>query len=652
MPTKTENSPVTKLFRPLAHAAWSPVSLFVLTIVIAALYITMEWVFIFTRPSFLQTIPLLQKIQAFTTASSLLVLACCLVLSLILVSGWIIKNAAYRKVLTSLAMLLPAFLIAALVLLMVDNFTYTVFQFGIISTSGWSRALYGILFSLLVIYLYFKLMEFLNLLAVLFARQKPFHRLILISVLLVLAVAGAIIPAESILDSSLDVSQHRPMRNNASLPDILLITVDGVNAEYTSLDNNERDTTPFLRSIATESLRAINPFTNAQGTIGSVTAILTGRYPADTRVINSSDILRGEDAYQSLPAILSDYGYYTAQFSNPVYADAYKINFQNAFDEANGRSAEFDPLMFTLSKLYPGVDHLFQQEVIDRLGARLGHIYFISDMTNPYEQVTEAPLKFNDSQKLARLFTLLEDSRQPVFAHLHWMGTHGPNYFPEEQVFSSGLNLDHQDTKNQLFYYDALLEFDRAVEEIYAYLEENKLLDNTILVVTSDHSQKWTNSRLPLLMRFPQGDYSDVITHNVQSIDIAPTLLDYLDIAVPGWMAGQSLISPHYEPHAIITAKIPKFKKDPATGKGVYPESKAPFYQFGRMSVIMCDQWFEIDVQTLSTSQGKVKEYHTPCSDLLTEEQALVLIMQHMQRYGFDTSSLAPLLNAPGSESH
>ncbi len=526
---------------------------------------------------------------------------------------------------------------------MLDNFTYTVFNFGIVSTSGITRALYTALYLAAALFLFTRLIAFHNLLAAFFSRTQPKKRLLLIGTILLLAGAGAVLPAESILNTAQGVGRHRPTPNSTTPPDILLITVDGVNAEYTSIYDHEEDTTPFLRKMSGESLKALNAFSNAQGTIGSLTAILTGKHPVDTRVINSSDMLKGEDAYQHLPDILEDYGYYTAQLSNNVYADAYKTNFQDAFSEANGRSAENDPLMFTLAKLYPGINHIFQQEVIERLISRLGHIFFISDMANPYQQVTEAPVKFDDQQKLEQVFNLLNEIRQPLFIHLHWMGTHGPNYLPEEQVFSAGINVEHQEQYKQLFYYDTVLEFDRAVEEIYAYLEENDRLENTIIVVTSDHSQKWTNSRIPLLIRFPESAHSSVLSQNVQTMDIAPTLLDYLSIEKPEWMAGQSLISSSYEEHPIFTAKIPKSRKDLVTGKVVYPESKPPFYQFGRMSVIVCDQWFELDLQILAMTKGTVKKYQSPCGEPINNIQALELLIEHLEHYGFDTSSLGEL---------
>jgi len=130
MPTLKKNSSIKELLRPVMRPAWSPTSLMVLTSAIAALYILMEWIFLFTRPPFLQTIAFSQKLQALSTASGLLVLACGLVLLPFLACGQVFQQAAFRKMLALTAMLLPAFLLAALVLLLLDNFTYTVFHFA------------------------------------------------------------------------------------------------------------------------------------------------------------------------------------------------------------------------------------------------------------------------------------------------------------------------------------------------------------------------------------------------------------------------------------------------------------------------------------------------------------------------------------------
>lgn len=75
-------------------------------------------------------------------------------------------------------------------------------------------------------------------------------------------------------------------------------------------------------------------------------------------------------------------------------------------------------------------------------------------------------------------------------------------------------------------------------------LIEEGSYDNTILVIGSDHGQRFTtNKKIPLIIHFSNNEFSGVVFSNVQNIDIAPTILDYLHIHRPPWMSGESLLS-------------------------------------------------------------------------------------------------------------
>lgn len=559
----------------------------------------------------------------------------------LLLAAWI-KNPTVKKALQALALLVPSLMLTATLLLLVDNFTYTLFQFGIVSSVGVWRAAYAALSLLALVYLLTRLADLATLLTRFFNRSNPRVRVLLPMGIILLSMIGAILLA-NITQLQIEMQKQRTSASRNQLPDILLITVDSLNAEYTSIYGGKKDTTPFLRELAGNSLISENHFANAQGTIGSITSLLTGKLPSDIRVIYSSDMLQANDAYQHLPGILNANGYFTVQLSNATYADAYKTNFQSAFNEANGRSESDQPVSNALNKIYPGVSAVFQKEVIERISSRVQHIFFIHDMDNPYKDVTEAPQKFDDLEKIKQVESLLISRQEPVFIHLHWMGTHGPNYFPEEQVFSIGLDLNNQEQNRQLFYYDAVLEFDRTIADLYQFLEHENRLDHTLIIITSDHSQKWTNSRLPLLMYFPGGEYEQSIAANTENIDVAPTILDYLGIFQPTWMTGQSLISGDYSEHPVFTAKIPKSSKDPLTGKVSYPESVPPFFQFGRISVVVCNQWVELDLTQKTIRSGKIVASTRECIDKFNERQALDLIIGHLEKYGFETTELRPL---------
>jgi hypothetical protein len=94
------------------------------------------------------------QIQILLTVSALLASLCFLcLLPLAILSLNPLLNR-HTAVLIKLGGVLPTMVGAALILIVVDNFTYTVFRWGVVSTQGWSRGLYGIGFILVIVLCY------------------------------------------------------------------------------------------------------------------------------------------------------------------------------------------------------------------------------------------------------------------------------------------------------------------------------------------------------------------------------------------------------------------------------------------------------------------------------------------------------------------
>jgi len=107
--------------------------------------------------------------------------------------------------------------------------------------------------------------------------------------------------------------------------------------------------------------------------------------------------------------------------------------------------------------------------------------------------------------------------------------------------------------------YDANLRWaDQAVGEVRAALEEAGLLDDTLLILTSDHGEAlaehgymWHETvpfdetlHIPLLIRFPGGSLGRRVGALTQTVDVMPTILDMLGINAPtGALQGRSLVS-------------------------------------------------------------------------------------------------------------
>ncbi len=614
--------------------------MFISTTLVILLYVFMEWLFIISQPSFMSAVKFFDQVLILLNAAALLSLICLLIFVPYFVLNRILKGKIAKRVLRTVFTLLPAFVFTTMVLLIVDNFTYNLLNLGVVTSYGVVRWAYTAGFVLVFVFMMTRLTRFTNKMDAGLRKNGTRKTRLLLSGMIILLVLFAIVPVVTNPNQTLFNTFNLPKNELRQKPNIILITADSLNAEKMSAYGFKNETTPFLELLVKSSLVAENNYSNAQGTIGSLSSILSGRYPADIRMLADEDILRDEDAYRHLPLILKRYGYSTAQLSFSYYADAGNLNLLGGFDLANDEETAANPIVSTAAAALPTDYYYFLREILIRAGDRLGHIFFIKTMENPYKQMTESPEEFNDTYKLETVFSMLENSNQPLFIHLHWMGTHGPKYYPDVQVFSSGKDPELQGNREEDFYLDSILEFDQGMEQLYDVLIKTRQIKNTVLIIASDHSQRWSVARLPLIIRFPYGQHRGSLGGNTENLDIAPTILDYLGLPRPDWMAGHSLLTERDGDRPVFIAQIGDADKDPETGQISYPELVEPFYQFGRMTVVLCDTWYTVNLKTLKMTSAKVRAYSGTCSIEHSPLSALNLIRSHLESYGFDAFSL------------
>jgi arylsulfatase A-like enzyme len=117
--------------------------------------------------------------------------------------------------------------------------------------------------------------------------------------------------------------------------------------------------------------------------------------------------------------------------------------------------------------------------------------------------------------------------------------------------------------------------FDDFVGKLVNKLEELGILDNTLIIIVADHGEELferghvghssTNLmgtlyeesiRVPLIMRYPEAlPYGKVIHNQVSQIDIMPTIFEILNLPIPEFMDGQSLLS-------LINGKTESFREE------------------------------------------------------------------------------------------
>jgi len=175
--------------------------------------------------------------------------------------------------------------------------------------------------------------------------------------------------------------------------------------------------------------------------------------------------------------------------------------------------------------------------------------------------------------------------RRPFFLYLHYMETHNPYQPPADwprrfageytgrkqwvregnvgplarMIYNDGPNVEAtaEDLTHMIALYDdELAYFDHRFGELLAELRRRGLYDDTLIVFLSDHGESFlehddfTHCRsvwesevhVPLMLRVPGVAGPVVIDRAVANLDVAPTVLDYLEIdAAPYGFEGASL---------------------------------------------------------------------------------------------------------------
>jgi arylsulfatase A-like enzyme len=627
--------PITNSHLLTTHRAALWKSVFTWTTLSSFTYIAFEWLFFITKPSFLDLIKPIEKIEIFLQTGFLIAFPSIIIAILLWILDILLVPIKKYGLPLYLSTLLPVTILACLSLMLVDNFTYTLFSFGIVSTGGSLRLLYAIVFIIWFAYLHRLILKKIGLRGIgqpvpTPARFRSY------------ATNGLFIISSIVVMARFDISVLTGIDSNNLVtklnakPNIILLGGDGLDAANLSVYGYERITTPTLDKLLAGSLFAENAFTNSAHSTGSIISMLNSRLATQTRVLNTPDILRGRDSFQHLPGILKREGYYTAEIGVIHYIDAYNLNVRNGFDMVNNRSMG-ENIYFNYTH-GSSLDETFYfiRTLSDRLSERLLHIFFLQKMENPILHVSDFEDFHRDGPRMDNLIDLITYAEEPFFVHAHMMVTHGAKFYPQVTKYSVG-QIQSEDWMVD-FYDDAILSFDADLDTIVGTLERTGKLDNTILVIYSDHGQRYkVNVRIPLMIRFPNEEFAGRIQANVQNLDIAPTILDYLDLPIPDWMEGTSLISGEIPADRLIHSYV---LKDNRSEQAL---SIPPFYQFGYFYIIRCNNWYSYDVERKLWVDGEISDHTAPCNTdevLLSFEEIKQGLLEHLLHSQFDVTAL------------
>ncbi len=368
-------------------------------------------------------------------------------------------------------------------------------------------------------------------------------------------------------------------------PNIFLIILDTFRADKVFFSHRNSNLTPFMEKILNNSIYFKNCISNSPWTVPSHISMFSGLYPSQNRQYSQSVNCLSKKL-PTLAEILSNNGYNTVCFTENAYiSNNYGLNrgFTHYFENySNYLDKEADiPIVNFFTKIISKINLLKKkkkgfiyilnvlEKIVFLLRSLLNIILWFKIVSHIIVQSNKTPTHIKNTLLKVAQFP---DKSKPLFFYLNIMVTHDP-YIPLFELFSE-FNITRTDFKKlrkillstaimkykiNLFskkireskvsilkrlYNSCVLSDDRLIEKIFSSLNDSNLLQDAIIILTSDHGEflggkqdhyLWEHNTLQsvndALLKVPliifNSNYSKrIVNDQVQLKDLFHTILD------------------------------------------------------------------------------------------------------------------------------
>ncbi len=323
---------------------------------------------------------------------------------------------------------------------------------------------------------------------------------------------------------------------------VIFLGIDTLRADHLSCYGYKRTTTPGIDEWADGGTRFGYCVSASPWTFPSFSSMMTGRYPSLCGATTTVKFLPNDET--TLAEILSMQGYTTGMIVNNIWTGP-TVNLNQGFDEA-------------VRLPVVGADETFAK--------------------------AEEWLKAN--------------SDEDTFLFLHFMDSHVPYHPPQpfnnmfDQGYSGRFRLEFKDveevrsgqevlSESEIEHLKALYDgeiayLDSEFSKFTQFLESEGMEDNTLVIITADHGEEFFEHgkfehgqsmydevlSVPLILRGPGIAGGKTDERVASTLDIFPTILEYLNIEVPDNINGSSLLKPLPEEDRLLISEQVLYGED------------------------------------------------------------------------------------------
>lgn len=347
---------------------------------------------------------------------------------------------------------------------------------------------------------------------------------------------------------------------------IVLLTIDCWRGDHLGTTNGASSPTPHLDQLAAEGIVFEQAITCGGWTRPAMMALFSSVYASQH---NDGSLRQISPELPVLAEVLQAQGYETAGFTANMVCGC-SAGFDRGFDtfadlKTNHPLSVWWRKLIKIRGLGRITAFILSQTIFHRLLQSLGVRYRLPEAAASAQQVTDEVLAWLDGTPATPFL---------LWAHyidLHWPYRLSRRSQPNElaqayrdrriypKIVQSHGHFDPgAETRErwQTLYREELMTVDEQVGRLIAYLRDSDQWERTIIVVTSDHGEEfrehgtWAHSwnqlfdegvLVPLVVRVPDEPGGHSIRQQVSLLDVAPTVLDLVEIEPLATMLGVSL---------------------------------------------------------------------------------------------------------------
>jgi len=408
-------------------------------------------------------------------------------------------------------------------------------------------------------------------------KRKLIKRLLSFSIILVFLASIVILldysdifskPALSIFDDCEDCDPPLLSKSDLSCKgcNLILISIDTLRADHLSVYGYDKKTSPFLDEAKNNAISFSSVISAASLTPNAHMSLFTSLLPSVHGIKGINDvesITRDfvskvarekppsifDDKFLTLAEVLKNQGYSTAAITGGGYLDPY-FGFGQGFD-----TYQIFGSTFSTKGVYSEIVRYFENK-------KKKPFFLFIHLFTPHDPYV---MDSGEADQYLRGYDIFPSSLDEIASGkiASKVSMTDYDFFGEQFNLSNSKDVD----KLVTLYDSKLYASDQFLERLFAYLENEGLTKNSMIVFLSDHGESFLEHGtidhgntlyrevldIPLMIWSPKNK-GKVVPDMISLLDIMPTILEGLHLDIPQNLQGNSVF--YKRPKSFIVAEI------------------------------------------------------------------------------------------------